>query len=92
MEMPFFVVKRDLPGITPEALQSAGLRAKSCCTEMTTEGKPVRWVRSFFLPETAQTHCYFEAPSRAAVEEANQRARIPFTQIVEVVEMTPEMV
>jgi|SRR5580704_11484608 hypothetical protein len=60
--MPFFVVKRDLPGVTPEALQSAGLRAKSCCTEMTTEGKPVRWVRSFFLPETAQTHCYFEAP------------------------------
>jgi hypothetical protein len=92
MAMPFFVVKRDLPGVTPEALQSAGLRAKSCCTEMTTEGKPVRWVRSFFLPETPQTHCYFEAPSRAAVEEANQRARIPFTQIVEVVEMTPEMV
>jgi hypothetical protein len=90
--MPFFVVKRDLPGVTPEALQSAGLRAKSCCSEMTSEGKPVRWVRSFFLPETAQTHCYFEAPSRAAVEEANQRARIPFTQIVEVVEMTPETV
>jgi hypothetical protein len=90
--MPIFVVKRDLPGVTPEALQSAGLRAKSCCSEMTSEGKPVRWVRSFFLPEIAQTHCYFEAPSRAAVEEANERARIPFTQIVEVVEMTPEMV
>ena len=90
--MPFYVVNRDLPGVTPEALQSAGLRAKSCCTEMTSEGKPVRWVRSFFLPETEQTHCYFEALSRAAVEEANQRARIPFTQIVEVVEMTPEMV
>lgn len=90
--MPFYVVQRDLPGVTPEALQSAGLRAKSCCTEMTAEGKPIRWIRSFFLPETAQTHCYFEAPSRSAVEEANQRARIPFTQIVEVVEMTPEMV
>ncbi len=62
--MPFFVVKRDLPGVTPEALQSAGLRAKSCCAEMTNEGQPVRWVRSFFLPETAQTHCYFEAASR----------------------------
>ena len=24
---------------------------------MTSEGQPVRWVRSFFLPETAQTHC-----------------------------------
>ena len=90
--MSLFVVKRDLPGITPEMLQSAGIRAKSCCTEITEEGQPVRWVRSFFLPETAQTHCYFEGPSRQAVEEANQRANIPFKQVVEVVEMTPEMV
>ncbi|HXP88562.1 MAG TPA: nickel-binding protein [Bryobacteraceae bacterium] len=72
--MPFFVVKRDLPGVTPEALQSAGMRAKSCCAEMTGEGQPVRWVRSFYLPETAQTHCYFEAAARSAAEEANQRA------------------
>ena len=90
--MPSFVVTRDLPGITPEALQSAGMRAKTCCAEMTSEGQPVRWIRSFFLPETAQTHCYFEAASREAVEEANKRARIPFTQITAVVEMTPESV
>ena len=90
--MSYFVVERDLPGVTPEILASAGLRAKSCCAEITGEGQPVRWVRSFFLPETAQTHCYFEAASKAAVEEANTRARIPFRQIVEVVEMTPEMV
>jgi hypothetical protein len=44
------------------------------------------------LPETAQTHCYFEAASKTAVEEANNRARIPFTRIVEVMEMTPEAV
>ena len=90
--MPSFVVTRDLPGITPEALQSAGMRAKTCCAEMTSEGQPVRWIRSFFLPETAQTHCYFEAASREAVEEANKRARIPFTLITAVVEMTPESV
>ena len=90
--MAYFVVQRDLPGVTPEVLQSAGMRAKTCCAEMTQEGQPVRWIRSFFLPETAQTHCYFEAPSRTAVEEANQRARIPFTRISEVVEMTPDSV
>jgi hypothetical protein len=90
--MAYFVVKRDLPGITPEMLQSAGVRAKTCCTQMTQEGEAVRWIRSFFLPETAQTHCYFEAGNKAAVEEANNRARIPFTSIVEVVEMTPESV
>lgn len=90
--MAVYVVKRDLPGITPEALQSAGMRAKTCCSEMTQEGEPVRWIRSFFLPETAETHCYFEAPSKSAVEEVNNRARIPFTQITEAMEMTPEMV
>lgn len=90
--MSTFVVKRDLPGVTPEMLRSAGMRAKSCCAEMTGEGQSVRWIRSFFLPESSQTHCYFESPSLAVVKEANQRANIPFTQIVEVVEMTPEMV
>ena len=68
------------------------MRAKTCCSEMTQEGQAVRWIRSFYLPETAETHCYLEAPSRGAVEEINQRARIPFTQITEVLEMTPEMV
>ena len=90
--MSYFVVRRDLPGITPEMLQSAGVRAKTCCAQMTREGESVRWIRSFFLPETSQTHCYFEAASRTTVEEANHRARIPFTAIHEVMEMTPEAV
>jgi Protein of unknown function (DUF4242) len=66
MTMAQFVVKRDLPGVTLEALQSAGLRAKTCCAEMTQEGQPVRWIRSFYMPETSQTHCYFEAANREA--------------------------
>lgn len=90
--MPLFVVKRELPGITPEALQSAGLRAKTCCAEITDEGQPVRWIRSFFLPEESRTHCYFEAPNRDVVAEANDRAKVPFTSIVEVMELTPEKV
>ena len=90
--MSLFMVKRTLPGITPEALQSAGLRAKTCCAEMTQEGESVRWIRSFFLPETEQTHCYFDAASNQAVEEANLRARIPFVEIAEVVEMTPDLI
>lgn len=90
--MPLFVVERDLPGVTPDMLGSAGLRAKTCCTEMCEEGQSVRWVRSFFLSESSQTHCYFEGANATVVEEANKRARIPFTRIVPVMEMTPEMV
>ncbi len=87
--MPKFVVQRDLPGITPEALAGAGLRAKTCCAEMTSEGQQVSWLRSFYLPETEQTHCYFEGPSKEAIEEVNKRAQIPYTQVMEVQEMTP---
>jgi hypothetical protein len=88
--MPLFVVERALPGITPDALQSAGVRAKSCCAEMTAEGTAVQWVRSFFLPESSRTHCYFEGPDAGAVEEANRRARIPFVRISQAAEMTPD--
>lgn len=88
--MPLYVVERELPGITPQLLASAGVRAKSCCAEISAEGRSVRWIRSFFLPATAQTHCYFEAGSPEVVQEANQRANIPFLRVTEVVEMTPE--
>lgn len=88
--MACYVVKRHLPGITPETLTGAGLRAKSCAAEMTEEGIPVRWVRSFFIPETEETHCYFEASSLDAVKEVNERANIPFLKIHDVQELVPE--
>lgn len=90
--MPTFVVKRTLPGITREALVSAGVRAKTCGAEMEREGQSVRWIRSFFLPESSQTHCYFDAPTKQAVEEINKRAKIPFVEVSEVVELTPDSV
>ncbi len=90
--MPTFVVKRDLPGITTEAVQGAGLRVKTCAADMQGEGRGVHWVRSFFLPETEQTHCYFDGPDLDTIKELNERAQIPYTEIVEVQEMTPDMV
>lgn len=90
--MSYFVVERHLPGVTADALKAAGMRAKTCCAEMTDEGTRVRWVRSFFLPQTEQTMCVFEAATRQVVEEANRRAQIPFKAIREAVEMTPDAV
>ena len=90
--MSVFVVERHLPGITPDTLTGAGLRAKSCAAEMTDEGQPVRWIRSYFLPESECTHCYFEAADAAVVKEVNERAQIPFEAIHEVQELTPEAV
>ena len=90
--MTQFIVERDLPGITPDQLQAAGIRAKTCCEEMTQEGTEVVWMRSFFLPASEKTFCVFQAPSRDLVEEANRRAQIPFVEIHESMEMTPDAV
>lgn len=90
--MPYFVVQRKLTGITTEELTGAGLRAQTCCAEMTDEGTPVRWIRSYYLPKTEETHCYFEGVNSDAIKEVNERAQIPFTSIAEVVELSPEKV
>lgn len=88
--MPRFIVERHLPGITPEALSAAGLRAKTCCHEMEAEGRDVRWIRSFFLPDAERTLCVFDGPDEETVAEANQRAQIPFERIRTALEMTPD--
>ena len=90
--MPTFVVKRQLPGITADGVHGAGVRVKSCVSEMQDEGQDVQWLRSFFLPEAEQTHCYFEGPSAEAIRDLNERAQIPFLEISEVLEMTPDSV
>lgn len=90
--MTQFLVERDLPGITREQLQAAGLRAKTCCEEMAEEGSEVTWIRSFFLPEPEKTFCVFEAANRDLVAEANRRANIPFVEIHGAMEMRPDAV
>ena len=90
--MACYVAIRHLPGITPDGLTGAGIRAKSCAAEMNQEGTPVRWIRSFYIPETEQTHCYFEADNADAVKEVNERANIPFSEIHEVQEMVPDAI
>jgi hypothetical protein len=90
--MSTFVAIRTMPGVTPDALAGAGARVKSCAAGMQAEGTDVRWLRSFFLPESSQTHCYFEGPSLQAVRDLNERAGLPYDRIVEVAEMTPSSV
>ncbi len=90
--MPRFMVHRHLPGATADAIKAAGVRAKTCCNEMQSEGTDVRWIRSFYVPEGDRTFCVFDAPSRDLVAQANERAQIPFVEITEAMEMTPSQV
>jgi hypothetical protein len=88
--MPQYMVERHLPGITPEQLTAAAARAKSVTAQMTQQGKPVRYLRTTFLPAEEKAYCLFDAPSAEQVKEANELAQIPLQRIVEVKDVAAE--
>ncbi len=83
------MVERDLPGIKMEQLAAAQKRAIEVGKELTAQGKEVRYIRSTFVPGQNKCMCLFEAPNPENVKEANERAQIPFTRIVEAMDLTP---
>ena len=87
--MPVYMVERDLPGIKMEQLAAAQKRAIEVGKELTAQGIEVRYIRSTFVPGQNKCMCLFEAPNPENVREANERAQIPFTRIVEAMDLTP---
>jgi uncharacterized protein DUF4242 len=88
--MPYYMVERHLPGITAEQLTAAATRAKSVTAEMTGKGKPVRYLRTTFVPSEEKAFCLFDAPSAERVKEANEIAQIPLQRITEVKHVAAE--
>jgi hypothetical protein len=87
--MPVYMVDRELPGITMDQLAAAQRAAIETAREFTANGKPVRYIRSTFVPGEAHCMCLFEAPTPDLVREVNEAAQIPFTRVTEAVDLTP---
>jgi hypothetical protein len=83
------MVERSLPGITNEQLAGAQKAAIETSQKFTAEGKPVRYIRSMFLPEEARCMCLFEAQNAGHVKEVNEAAKLPFNRIVKAEDLTP---
>lgn len=88
--MAVYMVERDLPGITLEQLGGAQKAAIDTSRRMTEDGRPVRYIRSTYVPGEARCMCLFEAPNAQRVREVNEEAQIPFTRIVEALDLTPK--
>jgi hypothetical protein len=84
--MAVYMVERSLKGITMDQL---GAAQKSAIETGTASGKKVRYIRSTFVPEEARCMCLFEATGPELVKELNETAKIPFTRIVEALDLTP---
>ena len=83
--MARYLVERHLPKFNSDQLIAAAGRAKSVTAQMTQEGTPVRYLRSFFIPGEEKCFCLFDGPSASAVQQANERAELPFERIVEAI-------
>ena len=87
--MAVYMVERELPGITPEQLAGAQRAAIASAQQFTEEGRKVRYIRSTFVPQESKCLCLFEAPDRGLVREVNDAAKLPFSRIVEALDLTP---
>jgi len=86
--MGVYLVDRDLPGITGAGLvllQRAEITASQQCT---AAGQQVRYLRSLFIVGEVRCMCLFEAEDEATVAALNDAAQLPFTRIVEALDLT----
>lgn len=87
--MAVYMVERDLPGIQMDQLAAAQKAAIETSQQFTNQGKVVRYIRTTFVPGEARCMCLFEAASPELVKEVNDTAKIPYTRVVEALDLTP---
>ena len=88
--MPVYMVERTLPGIEMNQLAAAQKAAIQTGKQFTAQGKNVRYIRTTFVPGEAHCMCLFEADNADVVRAVNEAAQIPFTRIVEALDLTPQ--
>ena len=87
--MNIYIADRDLPGVTLEQLAAAQKAAIETSQRFTAEGKPIRYIRSAWVPSESHVMCMFEAEDPQSVRDVNEAAGIPFTRILEAMDLTP---
>jgi hypothetical protein len=88
-KMTVYMVDRDLPGITLDALGAAQSKAISTAEEFQRKGRDVRYIRSTFVPGESHCMCLFEAANAQDVTDLNDEAGIPYTRVTEALDLTP---
>jgi hypothetical protein len=83
-----YLVDRDLPGSTLAQLEAMQQVAIATGRQFTAAGRPVRYLRSTFIPGEARCLCLFEAVDATVVEEVNRAAQLLFTRVVEAFDLS----
>jgi hypothetical protein len=87
-----FLVFRNLPGVTRDQY-AAAQQALIHAAGGPIVGGPVvgtheiRYLGGFFLPGAGRAICVFDAGSAADVRAVNERAGVPFAEVLEAIEL-----
>ena len=73
-----------------EQLAAAQKAVIETSEKFTAEGRDVHYIRTTFVPGEAHCMCLFEAANSEIVSAVNEAAQIPFTRIVEALDLTPQ--
>jgi hypothetical protein len=74
-----------LPRGAARDVASATARARAAAAEAEDEDRPIRCLRSIFVPEDETWFLLYDAPTAAAVRHAVERAGLTCTYVVEAV-------
>jgi hypothetical protein len=81
-----YLAEAYLPRTTAGGPRAAAARARAAARHMRHEGAPIRFLRSFFLPEDELWFCFYEARSADEVADAGRRAELALGRIQRVVD------
>lgn len=79
--MPEFLVELYVARGDGAAVERSARGARQAAEALSREGRPVRYVRSLFVPEDETCFLLYEATTADDVEEAARRASIPVDHV-----------
>jgi hypothetical protein len=80
--MAEFLVELYVSRTDADAVEQGAERARLAAEELRDEGRPVRYLRSIFVPEDETCFLLYEAGGAEDVEEAARRASLRFERAV----------
>jgi len=84
-----FLVLRQLPGLTRDQYAAAQQATSEAARQASADGRVVRHLGGFLLPSKGEAICIFRAESLTDVTTVNEQAGVPFTEVLEAIELQP---
>jgi Nickel responsive protein SCO4226-like len=89
IQVTTFLVLRQLPGVTRDQYVAAQRAVAEAVDQSRVGGHMVQYLGGYFIPRAGRTMCIFVADSLADIMAVNERAGVPFTEVLEAIALRP---